>query len=67
MEIFQIDLDIAATYFLTNGITNLSHDVSTFIKVPLHCNTYANLGGSLVVGRCIDTPKCGNCAINLRF
>ncbi len=21
-------------------------------------NTYANLGGSLVVGRCIDTPKC---------
>jgi peptidoglycan/LPS O-acetylase OafA/YrhL len=27
-------------------------------------NTYANLGGSLVVGRCIDTPKCQNCAIN---
>jgi hypothetical protein len=28
-------------------------------------DTYANLGGSLVVRLCIDTPKCGNYLINL--
>jgi hypothetical protein len=35
------------------------------IRWTIFANTYANLGGSLVVGLCIDTPKWENYPINL--
>jgi hypothetical protein len=34
-----------------------------YLSTFLISNTYANLGRSLIVRRCIDTLKCGNCAI----
>ena len=34
-------------------------------KLNSTINTYANLGGSLIVRRCIDKPKWGNYPINL--
>jgi len=41
-------------------------ELKVYLIVSAH-NTYANLGGSLVVRRCIDKPKWGNYPINLRF
>jgi hypothetical protein len=36
-------------------------------QFSFYSNTYANLGGSLIVRRCIDKPKWGNYPLNLRF
>ena len=58
---------MVAFFLLTNQIFTLLFFVTQKLKNLRDNNTCANLGGSLVVRRCIDKPKWGNYPINLRF